>query len=199
MFFEYLKASRSAFGNTICIVDIGGTPTGWTSADLDEWDRQLDVRISISLVNIQNFADAGHGRFSFVEADCGVPVTGVEGDIVFSNSVIEHLGNWPAMCGFAENCRNLGRFYFVQTPSFWSPMESHFLKLFIHYLPREMKVKRLVRSKNYSIENAFARTDEIFLMDKYYLRKLFPEATLRRERLLFLTKSYIMTNFPEAA
>jgi len=197
MFFDFLRGARAEFGRELRIVDIGGTATGWTPVDLDAWERELGTRISIQLLNIEESKVPVSGRFSHAKADCSAPVEGVRGDVVFSNSVIEHLGGtWPALNGFADNCRSLGRYYFVQTPSFWFPMEPHFLRPFVHYLPRELKVKLLMKVRNYSIETAFARSNEIFLLDPFYLRRLFPEAQLHRERLALLTKSYVMTNFP---
>src|SRR5207237_8356757 len=70
---------------------------------------------------------ASHHSINFVDGDaCNVgslskPVF----DVVFSNSVIEHVGNADKRKEFAREVLRLGRSYWVQTPSMWFPMEAH--------------------------------------------------------------------------
>ncbi|MEM2045934.1 MAG: class I SAM-dependent methyltransferase, partial [Candidatus Bathyarchaeia archaeon] len=42
-------------------------------------------------------------------------------DVVFSNSVIEHVGNYDDQKMCAEEIRRVGKCYFVQTPNFYFP------------------------------------------------------------------------------
>ncbi len=50
-----------------------------------------------------------------------------EFDIVFSNSVIEHVGDRANQKRFAEEVKRVGECYWVQTPNRHFPMEPHFL------------------------------------------------------------------------
>jgi hypothetical protein len=62
-------------------------------------------------------------------------------DLVYSNSVIEHLGGIENQRPFAAECRRVGQNYYVQTPNIWFFMKPHFITPFIHWLP--CKIQRL--------------------------------------------------------
>lgn len=65
-------------------------------------------------------------------------------DLVYSNSVIEHLSTWSKQEAMAAEMRRLGRRYFVQTPDRWFFMEPHLITPCIHYLPESSR-RRLLR------------------------------------------------------
>lgn len=50
-----------------------------------------------------------------------------EFDAVFSNSVIEHVGDYEAQRQMANEIMRVGKRYFVQTPNFYFPIEPHIL------------------------------------------------------------------------
>jgi 2-polyprenyl-3-methyl-5-hydroxy-6-metoxy-1,4-benzoquinol methylase len=56
-------------------------------------------------------------------------------DIVFSNSVIEHVGDAESQQQFAHEIARVGRAYWVQTPNRRFPVEPHLLTPFLHFLP----------------------------------------------------------------
>ena len=64
-------------------------------------------------------------------------------DIAFSNSVIEHLGEYESQRRFAEEIRRVGRKVWVQTPARWFLVEPHFLTVGIHWLPRSVQRRTL--------------------------------------------------------
>jgi hypothetical protein len=57
-------------------------------------------------------------------------------DVVFSNSVIEHVGDAASQERFAREVARVGRSYWVQTPNRWFPVEQHLLTPLVHWLPR---------------------------------------------------------------
>ena len=57
-------------------------------------------------------------------------------DVVFSNSVIEHVGDAASQRRFAREVARVGRAYWVQTPNRWFPVEQHLLTPLVHWLPK---------------------------------------------------------------
>ncbi len=123
-------------------------------------------------------------------ADCEFPV-------VYSNSVIEHLRTWEDQQRFAAEIRRVGRGYFVQTPNRWFPVEPHFVTLFVHFLPHAI-ARRIIRFLSY---RGWVRTgdnvdlvqlaNEVRLLSKREMQRLFPDAELHPEKYFGLTKSWI--------
>jgi SAM-dependent methyltransferase len=118
-------------------------------------------------------------------------------DVVFSNSVIEHLGSPEDQARMASEVRRVGRRYFVQTPNRYFPLEPHFMFPGFQFLPERVRVGLVRRfalgyhERMRDPERARAAVAEIRLLSPREMRALFPEAELYRERVLGLTKSVI--------
>jgi len=164
------------------ILDIGGTPEIWS---------HLKVRPHITFANIEAVASS-----SAVVADGRrLPFRDGVFDLVFSNSVIEHVGDWNARESFAHECRRVGRRYYVQTPDQSFPIEPHCIAPFVHWLPvraREMIVRFTPRG---FIDARAGRPTtglaHIELLTHRQMERLFPEARIWRERFCGLSKSLI--------
>jgi hypothetical protein len=175
------------------ILDVGGTNRFWEHRG---WTDRDDVEIvTVNLAaeprvhpNVQpcvgdatDLSDFPDGAF----------------DVVFSNSVIEHLGNLDSQAAMAWEVRRLARRYWVQTPNYWFPVEPHFLTLCWHWLPRRVRVALLRRHRFGwrgpcpDPEGARATVDEIRLMKRRELKRLFPDAELRAERIGPFVKSFV--------
>ena len=75
-----------------------------------------------------------------VQADAseGLPFAENEFDLVYCNSVIEHVP--PARrAAFAAELRRVGRGWYVQTPAWSFPLEPHALLPFAHWLPPSLR------------------------------------------------------------
>ena len=116
-----LFASRFPPASCRTILDVGGTPQIW---------RLLGDRYQVTLLN----PDARE-----LEQECYECVVG-DGrslefpddsfDVAFSNSVIEHVGDWDDMQQMASELRRVGRCFYCQTPNKWFPVEPHLGTLF---------------------------------------------------------------------
>jgi hypothetical protein len=120
-----------------------------------------------------------------------------EFDIVFSNSVIEHLGTWEAQQRFAREVRRVGRRYWVQTPAREFIIEPHLLTPCIHWLPRHLQFRLARRCTVWGIierptpARAAAYLSELRLLGFDEFAQLFPDSLILRERFLGFTKSYV--------
>ena len=118
-------------------------------------------------------------------------------DIVHSNSVIEHLGDWQNMGQFANEVKRLARRYYVQTPYFWFPIEPHFIAPFFHWLPEPTRAGILTRiplglgGKSPGLDNAIQRVQSVRLLNGSQFRHLFDDASHVSEKFLGLTESLI--------
>lgn len=175
------------------ILDIGGTNSFWEQRG---WAGRDDLRIV--LVNL----DVEPSRHENIEARGGEATNLSEFsdrafDVVFSNSVIEHLGALDRQAAMAAEVRRLAPVYWVQTPNFWFPIEPHFLTPAWHWLPARLRIA-LLRRRRWGWrgpcpdpDDAKALVDEIRLMRGRELRKLFPDAILEEERIGPFVKSFV--------
>ncbi|MFG1871176.1 class I SAM-dependent methyltransferase [Micromonospora arborensis] len=173
------------------VLDLGGRVESWARVPV----RPAHVHV----VNLEPLP-ADLPRWAEVDqADaCELPksILGRTYDLVFSNSVLEHVGGHDRRRRMAEAVRELGRAYWVQTPYRYFPVEPHWVAPGMQFLPvaaRVVMARRwpLAYSPGKSYEAAMRQVLTTELIGRAELRYLFPEATIRSERLLGLTKSII--------
>jgi SAM-dependent methyltransferase len=186
-------ARTFAVTNETRILDVGGTPFNWSL---------LDVQPRVTIVNMPRAREAFDAQFRSVFADGrALPFPDRSFDIVFSNSVIEHVGDAESQRQFANEIARVGRSYWVQTPNRRFPVEPHLLTPILHFLPaalqrriaRKFTVWALIERPSpdrweFYIEHYLR---DIRLLNAAAMRRLFPGARIVRERLGGLTKSLI--------
>jgi hypothetical protein len=182
------------------ILDIGGTNSFWEQRG---WTGRRDVHVV--LVNLE----AERPMYENIEPRAG-DATDLSKfpdhsfDVVFSNSVIEHLENFERQAAMAAEVRRLAPVYWIQTPNFWFPVEPHFLTPAWHWLPVGVRVA-LLRRRRWGWRGPCRDPDranelvrEVRLMRGRELRRLFPDATLTPERLGPFVKSFVAVSSPSA-
>jgi SAM-dependent methyltransferase len=117
-------------------------------------------------------------------------------DIVFSNSVIEHLTTFENQMRMANEIRRVGKRYFVQSPNHYFPVEPHFLVPFFQFLPLELRVRWIMTSDIFWHERIKDRAEAEEFIRSFRLptrkdmQALFPDAKLYPEIFYGLVKSY---------
>jgi hypothetical protein len=182
----------------VVILDVGGRETYWKALDSD-FLKNHGVRITILNLPCDLVAKESEG-FAYAVGDaCDLSQYADNSfDIVHSNSVIEHVGNWERVKAFAKEVRRLAPNLFVQTPYFWFPIEPHFIKPVHHWLPKALRVSMWLRfrmgerGRAGNIDEAMQKLDdEPYLLDMKMFRFLFPDCTILKERFFLLTKSMV--------
>jgi len=162
------------------VLDVGGLPRLWS---------ETAVPAQLTILNLQPLPEH-EARFlapnqKFVQGDgTHLPWQDKSFDIVYSNSVIEHLGTWENQMAFAGECRRVGAGYWIQTPAREFPVEPHFVTLFLHWFSPAAR-KRLLR--HFSLWGWLARPQpeavaaavaEVRLLTLKEFRRLFPDGQI---------------------
>jgi hypothetical protein len=175
------------------ILDVGGTPATW---------QLLSVRPRVTILNMPRAQERCVGLFEFVSGDgCQLPFPDRSFDIVFSNSVIEHVGSPEDQRRFAEEARRVGRGYWVQTPNRFFPIEQHLLTPAVHLLPRAWQraivprwtvwdwIKRPTPDRREFY--LYHYLNDVRLLGRRQLAGLFPDARISPGRWPGLSKSLV--------
>ena len=175
------------------VLDVGGTP--------ETWDM-LPVRPRVTLLNTPRTKAELAAAGCWVAGDGrALPFRDAAFDVVFSNSVIEHVGDAESQRRFAREIARVGRAYWVETPNRWFPVEQHLLTPLVHWLPKRWQ--RFIVPR-FTVWSALVRPsqdrrafylahylEDVRLLSAAGLAALFPDARLIRERLCGWTKSLV--------
>ncbi|MFD0820691.1 class I SAM-dependent methyltransferase, partial [Micromonospora zhanjiangensis] len=128
---------RQAFPDLaeMSVVDLGGR--------LDDWRRAPVRPRHVHVITLEP-APAEVPDWAEVEqADvCELPahIAVRRYDLVFSDSVIEHLGGHERRLRFAENVHALARAHWIQTPYRYFPIEPHWAAPGLQFLPLPARI-----------------------------------------------------------
>ena len=174
------------------ILDVGGVEAYWSDK------RKLIARpVEITVVNLDGRQPANPG-FVFLQGNaCHMPEFADNSfDVIHSNSVIEHVGQWSNMMSMAKEIRRIAPSYFVQTPYFWFPIEPHARTPFLHWFPESLKFRLVMArkcgpywSKAATVDEAMRTVQDASLLDRRMFSALFPDATIIPEKFFGMTKS----------
>ena len=182
--------------NSDILLDVGGHPGFWTHYP------QPVARIDTLNIRLQGGwrpEDFPEHSFLRIEGDgCSMSFANKSYDIVFSNSVIEHLGSFVKQQMFAKEIVRVGKIVWVQTPAYECPIEPHFIMPFVHWLPVKFRALSVKYLSVWGIVNrpSHAEIDDMVnttsLLSKKQFQSLFPDCKIITERLLgIFPKSYI--------
>jgi hypothetical protein len=196
--FRLFRSLMDEVPRPVRILDVGGTANFWKRMGFHDED------VDIVLLNMEPPSEADRAaeradRFTFVEGDARSmrDFADDEFDVVFSNSVIEHVGDLADQHSMADEVRRVGRRYFVQTPNRYFPIEPHFLVPGFQFLPIEARARMLTRfdlgwiRRVPDLDAARERVRGIRLLTRRELARMFPKGRVYTERVLGLPKSFV--------
>lgn len=179
----------------LSILDIGGTIGFWEAMGFNE------PGVHITLLNLTSEPLDKPG-FSSISGDATRLAFGDKSfDIVFSNSVIEHLFDKESQRKMAAEAVRVGKCYFIQSPNYWFPIEPHWMFPGFQYLPVPA---RIWLTRNFSLGHipktsnkilAENQVNEIRLLTKKEMQSLFPSAEIYEEKFFGLNKSFVAYRF----
>jgi hypothetical protein len=191
--FRGFRQLASAMPSPVRVLDLGGTRSYWSHLG-----ALGTGEFEITTVNIQGVESEEEGFRSLVGDVSNLEWLGESRfDMVHSNSVIEHLFTMDRQVQMAELIRSLGLPYWVQCPSYWTPMEPHFHVPGWQFLPKSLRYALIqrracgMRGPARDPEHARRLVDEIRLLKRRELQALFPEARIRAEWIGPFQKSLI--------
>jgi 2-polyprenyl-3-methyl-5-hydroxy-6-metoxy-1,4-benzoquinol methylase len=176
------------------ILDVGGTQGFWERMDFTN-----EPGVTITVLNLAPQAIKFDGFSSIVGDATDLSFFADHSfDVVISNSVIEHVGDTSRQSRMAREIVRVGKCYFVQTPNYYFPIEPHYLFPGFQWLPLETRAWLLNHfdlgwnKRKTTREEALRSVSSVRLLRKEQLVSLFPQANLYEEKVLGLTKSFVV-------
>ena len=199
--YEFFRSLATSVERPLKILDVGGTQTIWERIGFAD---QHDIHITI--LNIVPVPVDHSNMTAVVGSACSMSqFQDRQFDIVFSNSVIEHVGGDREVRSMANEIRRVGKSYYVQTPNRYFPVEPHFVFPMFQFLPIRVRAA-LVHAfplgwfpRIPDRKEAEATVRSINLLSKSQVRSLFPDAETAEERLFGMTKSIQAYSFSSGA
>jgi hypothetical protein len=183
---------------TYRVLDLGGTAYSWLDAPV----RPREV----TLLNLfESEFDVRHRERKLPEwlvlatGDACNPPSQIKltnFDLVFSNSLIEHVGGLARRKQLASVVRESAPKYWVQTPYRYFPIEPHWIFPGFQFLPLAVRAELsqrwpLMHTRSTNWPEAVETALEVELLSITEMRHLFPDSEIHHERLAGLTKSVI--------
>jgi SAM-dependent methyltransferase len=130
-------------------------------------------------------------RFQQVRAGEPLPFQDGEFDIVFSNAVVEHVGDRRQQARFMAELIRVAKGFFITTPNRWFPVEHHTGLPFLHFLPAPI-FRSLIRGSRYDY---WASEEHLNMLTRRQLTEILPRvASVRVEgiRLFGLVSNLVV-------
>jgi predicted SAM-dependent methyltransferase len=194
-FFENLLKSNFEGKFPVKILDIGGMVHFWKDQDLLKSCKVEIIMLNLSAEEVQikglsSMAGDATDLSQFADGSF---------DLVFSNSVIEHLYTWENQQKMAKEAMRVGKKFFVHTPNRHFFMEAHYALPFVQYLPKNLTrflltKTNLSRGAQWDPKEAQQYLDEIRLLTYSEMKTLFPGAKIYNEKFFGMNKSFSAHN-----
>jgi Methyltransferase domain len=183
---KFLEFLGSCQVNNPKILDLGGHPTIW---------EFINIPLDITILNLPGHivhSECAIHHLTYVEGDaCNVSeYKDISFDLVFSNSVIEHVGGDTNQEKFAHEVQRLAKYHWVQTPSKYFPIEAHCGMPFWWFWPESLRRAFIARWR-LKTPKWTEMVEGTTVLTKQRIQKLFPDSEIFTEKSFGFTKSYI--------
>ena len=177
------------------VLDLGGTTDAWLRAPV----RPKHV----TLINLFEPGETDESWLTPVTGDAcraretleaaGLPTTY---DVVFSNSLLEHVGGHAQREAMAREVHALAPRHWVQTPNRYFPVEPHWLFPGMQFLPTPARARvaaywPLGHTPPHDLDEGMSSVQWTELVGPSELRTYFPNSRIHKERLAGMTKSLV--------
>lgn len=188
------------------VLDLGGNDGEFMARIAG--DAALDVTVADIGLDALARARARGFRTAVLDESGRLPFGDNEFDVVFCNSVIEHVtvpkqecmnrryseAEWRSVAfasqhRFATEIRRIARSYFVQTPHRGFPVEAHTWLPFVGWLPHQTTVELVKLTDRVWVKKC--GYVDWHLLGETEMQSLFPDGRMHIERALGLPKSLI--------
>ena len=193
--FEFFSEFCSKLKKPVKILDLGGSDYHWRNSRFRD---NKNFHITIVNTELQNIKDISN--MSFIKKDVRDLdyFDDIEFDLVYSNSLFEHINNFEEQKKLAGEIQRIGKHYFIQTPNYYFPLEPHFLFPFFQFMPESIRTKLIMKydlgwfKKQVDESKARELASSVRLLRKSELKKMFPGGKIFTEKYLLLNKSFII-------
>jgi len=180
------------------VLDLGGTAYSWLDAPVRPREVTL-VNLFESEFNVRHDEKKLPLWLSLTTGDACDPPSEIRltsFDLVFSNSLIEHVGGVARRKQLATVVKECAPRYWIQTPYRYFPIEPHWIFPGFQFLPLAARAGLsqrwpLLHTRSASWPEAVEMALEVELVSITEMRHLFPNSEIYRERLGGLIKSLI--------
>jgi len=178
------------------VLDLGGRPRAWSAAPCRPK--------SLTIVDVDPLEPGpGDPEAEVIEGDACAVTTLLPGrrfDLVYSNSMLEHVGGHDRRQQVADAIAALGDHHWIQTPYRYFPVEPHWWFPGFQFLPVAARAWVAAHwevgprtARGLSPEAVLASVQSVELLSRTELAAYFPTSTILAERFAGLTKSIIAT------
>lgn len=184
------------------ILDIGSQVDNQSQQILERVEHKSNVT-AINLLgdHLDEIRDAYPGIHVMRASACELPFADKSFDLVYSNAVIEHVGDLAAQKAMADEVRRVGKRWFITTPNRWFPFEFHVRMPLISWLPpRLMHQAARVWGYNHMQQRYQSGCDysDVSLMTARQLRRIFPDSTVIKPRVTIWPETLVVVGPTDA-
>jgi hypothetical protein len=175
------------------VLDLGGSLHFWDV--VGEIIRPKSVKILNIAHDGQSLGPSTEGGGRVVLYDGRhIPFDDKSVDLLICNSVIEHVP-LDEREGLAREIERVAKHWIIQTPAYEFPVEPHFVAPVLHWLPRKLARSLASITPGAKLggwkKSPQVYFDEIHLLTRREVVRLFPGSTVQAERLFGWPKAYL--------